>query len=162
MLFVRIHLVWPEANSVLKYNTFNNTTYTGIRKDKKVFLTPFYPLWTGKDKILLSNKTGFSADLIDWLPLWEPTTQINWPKTRIVSNFNFFFSLIAWFSWNKISSSVWLVLSFSKLVWRESPRALRNEKIVEGVKVLFKVKLGTCALKDPWRRKYYLFTQWPE
>ena len=38
-----------------------NTTYTGIRKDKKVFLTPFYPLWTGKDKVLLSNKAGFSS-----------------------------------------------------------------------------------------------------
>ena len=63
MLCVRTHLFGLEANSVHEniILLIKNTTHTGIRKDEKVFLTLFYPLWTGKDKVLLSNKTGFSS-----------------------------------------------------------------------------------------------------
>ena len=61
MLCVRTDLFGLEANSALKILLLRNTTYPGIRTDKQVFLNPFYPLWTGKDKVLLSNKTGFSS-----------------------------------------------------------------------------------------------------
>ena len=61
MLCVRTDLFGLEANSALKILLLRNATYPGIRTGKKVFLNPFYPLWTGKDKVLISNKAGFSS-----------------------------------------------------------------------------------------------------
>ena len=47
-----------------------NTTYTGIRKDKKAFSTLFFILFgLARIKYSYQTKQDFQADLIDWLPL---------------------------------------------------------------------------------------------
>ena len=72
MLFVYLDLSFLTRGKLSTKNIIlliRNTTYTGIRKDKKVFLTPFILFGLARIKYSYQTKQDFQADLIDWLPL---------------------------------------------------------------------------------------------